>query len=109
MRMKNIVAILFFIITCITLNAQGKKVVVAQDGSGDFQTIQAAVNSMPDHSQIRLTIEVKNGVYPEKVVIPSWKTKITIVGEDKEKTIITWNDYSGKGTHTTFTSYTVLV
>jgi pectinesterase len=107
--MKRTIAILFFIATCVTLNAQGKKVVVAQDGSGDFQTIQAAVNSMPDHAQLRLTIFVKNGTYQEKLVIPSWKTKITLIGEDKEKTIITWNDYSGKGTLNTFTSYTVLI
>jgi pectinesterase len=111
--MKRLIASLIFIITCITLNAQGKKVTVAQDGSGDFQTIQAAVNSMPDHSQFRLTIIVKNGTYSEKLVIPSWKTKITLIGEDKDKTIITWNDYSGKEVNgvklSTFTSYTVLV
>jgi pectinesterase len=107
--MKNLVSVLFFFAACFNLNAQGKKVTVAQDGSGDFQTIQAAVNAMPDHSQLRLTINVKNGTYREKLVIHSWKTKITLVGEDEEKTIITWDDYSGKGSHNTFTSYTVLV
>jgi pectinesterase len=107
--MKKIIAILFLLAAHTTLNAQGKKVVVALDGSGDFQTIQAAVNAMPDHSLLRLTIIVKPGTYSEKLVIPSWKTKITLVGEDKDKTIITWNDYSGKGSHNTFTSYTVLV
>jgi pectinesterase len=107
--MKRSIAILFFVIGYISTNAQGKKVVVAQDGSGDFQTIQAAVNAMPDHSQLRLAIVVRNGTYQEKLVIPSWKTRITLIGEDKEKTIITWNDYSGKGNLNTFTSYTVLV
>lgn len=108
---------LWIVIVCLLLNAgasaQGKTVTVAQDGSGDFTTIQAAVNAMPDHSILRLTINVKNGTYSEKLVIPSWKTKITLVGEDKEKTIITWNDYSGKEVNgvklSTFTSYTVLV
>lgn len=107
--MKRSVAFLFFIVASFTLQGQGKKVIVAQDGSGDFQTIQAAVTAMPDHSVLPLTIVVKNGTYQEKLVIPSWKTNITMIGEDKEKTIITWNDYSGKGDLTTFTSYTVLV
>jgi pectinesterase len=111
--MKRLIFSIIFSIACFALNAQGKKVTVAQDGSGDFQTIQAAVNSMPDHAQVRLTIIVKNGTYSEKLVIPSWKTKITLVGEDKNKTIITWNDYSGREVNgvklNTFTSYTVLV
>lgn len=111
--MMRLVVIVLFVATCFALNAQGKKVTVAQDGTGDFQTIQDAVNAMPDHSQFRLTITVKNGIYSEKLVIPSWKTKITLIGEDKEKTIITWNDYSGKEVNgvklSTFTSYTVLV
>jgi len=93
---------------------------VAQDGSGDFKTIQAAVNAVRDLSQQQVTIFIKNGIYHEKLVIPSWKTKITLVGEDREHTIVTNGDYSGKanpgGTDqfgkdkfTTYTSYTVLV
>lgn len=93
---------------------------VAQDGSGDFKTIQAAVNAVRDLSQQQVTIYIKKGIYHEKLVIPSWKTKITLVGEDKEHTIITNGDYSGKanpgGTDqfgkdkfTTYTSYTILV
>lgn len=93
---------------------------VAQDGSGNFKTIQEAINAVRDLSQQRVTIHIKKGVYKEKLVIPSWKSNISLVGEDKENTIITWNDYSGKpyanGTdafgkdkHSTFTSYTVLV
>src|ERR1700761_3182163 len=93
---------------------------VAQDGSGDFKTIQAAVNAVRDLSQQQVTILIKAGTYHEKLVIPSWKTKITLIGEDREHTIITNGDYSGKanpgGTDqfgkdkfTTYTSYTVLV
>ncbi|HET9054638.1 MAG TPA: pectinesterase family protein, partial [Cyclobacteriaceae bacterium] len=111
--MKRILAGIVFMAMCLTTHAQGKKVTVAADGSGDFKTIQAAVNALPDHAQVRLTIFVKNGTYAEKLVIPSWKTKITLIGEDKDKTIITWNDYSGKEVNgvklSTFTSYTVLV
>lgn len=93
--------------------------IVAQDGSGDFRTIQEAVNAVRDHSQIRATIRVKNGIYREKLVIPAWKKNVTLIGESAANTIITNNDYSGKEfpnrdftgntKFSTYTSYTVLV
>ena len=93
---------------------------VAQDGSGDFKTIQEAVNAVRDLSQQRVTISIKAGIYREKLVVPSWKTNIALVGESKENTIITHADFSGKpfpggadpygkDKYSTFTSYTVLV
>jgi pectinesterase len=59
-------------------------------------------------------IFIKSGMYNEKVVIPSSKHKITLEGENKDNTIITNNDFSGKPDSfnekmTTFNSYTVLV
>lgn len=92
---------------------------VALDGSGDFRTIQEAVNAVRDLSQQQVTIHIKNGVYREKLVIPSWKTNISLVGESRDSTIITNSDYSGKpypgkdftgkDRYSTYTSYTVLV
>ena len=83
--------------------------VVAKDGSGNFQTIQEAVNSVKDFSQRRIRIFIKKGVYKEKLIIPTWKTRISLIGENKDSTVITNDDYSGKGGINTFTSYTVLV
>jgi pectinesterase len=93
---------------------------VAQDGTGNFRTIQEAVNAVRDLSQQRVTIYIRNGVYHEKIVIPSWKTMITLKGESRDSTIISYDDYSGKPVAggkdafgkekmTTYTSYTVLV
>lgn len=109
--MKKVFYVLMLTIAGTTADVMGQtnRIVVAQDGSGDFTNIAAAVNSRPDHSQTRIVIFIKNGVYREKLVIPSWKTNITLLGEDKEQTIITYDDYSGKGNLNTFTSYTVLV
>ncbi len=90
-------------------NVQKYYFVVAKDGSGDYTTIQAAINAAPDVAQKRVTIYVKNGVYHEKVVVPSWKTKITLTGQSKDSTIITYGDYHGRGDINTFTSYTVLI
>ena len=92
---------------------------VAQDGSGDFTTIQAAVNQVRDHAEKRVIIHIKAGTYNEKVVIPSFKRNITLKGEGAAKTIIQFDDYSGKpfrgidvtgdSKFSTYTSYTVLV
>ena len=93
---------------------------VAQDGSGDFKTIQEAVNAVRDLSQVQVAIYIKKGIYHEKLVIPSWKTRISLIGEGRGNTIITNNDFSGKANpqskdafgkdkFTTYTSYTVLV
>jgi pectinesterase len=92
---------------------------VAQDGSGNFKTIQEAINNVRDHAEIRVTITIKPGIYNEKVVIPFFKRNITLKGLDKEKTVISYNDYSGKPFRgiditgnlkfSTYTSYTLLV
>jgi pectinesterase len=95
-------------------------ITVAQDGSGNYKTIQEAVNSVRDLGQQQVRIYIKKGVYKEKLVIPSWKTNISLIGESPESTVITGNDYSGKPIpvgkdglglekYSTFTSYTVLV
>ena len=105
----RIPAFIFLFLSYFCLQAQPKKLVVAKDGSGDYTTIQAAVDALPAFPVDGVEIFVRSGTYREKLVIPSWKTNITLIGEDKENTIISWDDHSGKGDINTFTSYTVLV
>lgn len=83
--------------------------IVAQDGTGDFKTIQEAVNAVRDWSEAVVPIYIKPGTYLEKLVIPTHKTKIKLVGQNRQNTIISWNDYSGKNGLNTYSSYTVLV
>jgi len=90
------------------------KITVAQDGSGDFKSIQKAINSIRDLGPGEALVFIKSGTYNEKVVIPSSKHKITLEGENKDNTVITNNDFSGKldafnEKMTTFNSYTLLV
>jgi pectinesterase len=82
---------------------------VAKDGSGDFKTVQEAVNAVRDLSEVQVSIYIKKGIYKEKLVIPAHKSKISLIGENKDQTIITFDDYSGKGAINTYTSHTVLV
>lgn len=69
--------------------------VVAKDGSGDFFTVQEAVNAVPDYRKnIRTTILIKEGTYKEKLMIPASKNAISLIGDGEVK--ITFDDYAGK-------------
>jgi pectinesterase len=67
------------------------------------------VDAIPAFPEGGVEVNIRKGTYREKIIIPSWKTNISFIGEDKEQTIVSWDDYSGKGDIDTFTSYTVLV
>lgn len=94
-----------------TANPQQYKYVftVAKDGTGDYYNIQDAIDAMRVYPLAPITLYIKNGVYNEKIELPANNTDVTFVGENVDSTIITWNDYSGKGKHTTFTSYTAKI
>lgn len=69
---------------------------VAKDGSGDFETIQEMIYALPDFRKNETRVFIKDGVYKEKLTLPSTKTNITFIGESKENTILTNDDYAGK-------------
>jgi len=111
--MKTLLFALLFI-AGNTFAQQKSRLVVAKDGSGDFTSIQEAVSSVRDFSYFAVTIFIKKGVYREKLLIPSWKTGITLSGEDKDSTVIVNGDHTGKillnnNKVNTFTSYTLQV
>lgn len=86
--------------------------VVAKDGSGDFTTIQSAIEACKAFPYERIRIFIKNGVYHEKIFIPSCNTKISLIGESRDSTIISYDDYFdkiNKGRNSTFYTYTLLV
>ncbi|RSK42504.1 pectinesterase family protein [Hymenobacter perfusus] len=70
--------------------------VVAQDGSGQFRTVQEAFNAVPDFRKKVTTIFVKKGVYKEKLLLAGSKQFVQLVGEDREQTILTYDDYNQK-------------
>lgn len=71
------------------------KAIVAADGSGTFTTVQAAINAAPVKGQSRFVIQIKPGVYKEKVVVSSDKGPILLIGSDRDTTKITYEDYAG--------------
>jgi len=93
--------------------SQAGKIVVAIDGSGAYSSVQQAFNAVPKNNQKPVTIFIKKGVYKEKLYLDSTKRFITLVGEDRFNTILTFNDHTGtvspKGdTINTYTSYSFL-
>jgi pectinesterase len=69
--------------------------VVAQDGTGDFRTVQEAVNAVPDFRKGGPTrILIKKGVYKEKLVISNTKDGVQLYGEDG--VVLTYDDYAQK-------------
>ncbi|WP_456867988.1 pectinesterase family protein [Galbibacter sp. BG1] len=74
--------------------------IVSLDGTGDFTSVQAAIDEVPNFRKKQTRIFIKNGVYKEKLVLPASKTNVAFIGEDKENTILTFNDYASK--HNTF-------
>lgn len=85
---------------------------VARDGTGEFRNVGDAVEVCRAFMDYNKVIFVKNGTYKEKIIIPSWLDNIEIVGEDVEKTIITFDDHAnirlegtekGMGTFRTYT------
>ncbi|MBW7676151.1 pectinesterase family protein [Chryseobacterium chendengshani] len=110
--------LLIFVITLAQIvwaqNTPYRTITVTKDGSGEFSTIQQAINSVRDFGPGEALIKIKSGTYHEKIVISSSKHKITLQGDHQENTIITNDDYSGKldvlnEKMTTFNSYTLLV
>lgn len=86
--------------------------VVAKDGSGDYTTIQAAIDATKAFPDAPVSIFIKEGVYHEKVRVYSWNTKLLLAGENKENTIVTYSDYFdgiALGRNSTFHTYTLKV
>jgi len=69
-------------------------VVVAQDGTGDFPTVQNAVDHAGDRvtsgTYARIIIEIKPGTYHERVVVPKDRPNLTFLGSDAKATIISF-------------------
>ncbi|MFJ8596077.1 pectinesterase family protein [Streptomyces sp. NPDC093598] len=99
-----------------TKAAAATTLTVAQDGSGQYRTVQAAVNAVPANNPSRVVIAVKPGTYRELVKVPSNKPHVTIqgTGGSRKDTTIVYNNASGTpkpggGTYGTGGSATVAV
>jgi pectinesterase len=86
--MRNVILLVFTIAMAWSsaFSVERADIIVAQDGSGQFRSIQDAINSVPNTNSKHVMILIKNGIYREKLFIT--KSFITLVGEDRDSTRI---------------------
>ena len=109
--MRKVLGLLLLLVVVSGTWAQERQdtIVVSRDGTGNFRTLQEAIESARAFMDYTVTIYVRNGVYKEKVIVPSWVENIDIIGEDRDKTIITYDDHANINKMGTFRTYTVKV
>jgi pectinesterase len=90
-RLRWIVYLLLILPSTV---ASADEIIVAADGSGQFKTVQEAIDSLPKHNQELPTIHIKPGTYHEKILITT--PLVHLLGDDAEKTILTFDDYAIK-------------
>lgn len=88
---SKLLSLLFCLLCLFVFPASAKDIVVAQDGSGDFKTVQQAVDQVPDGNTQRVVIRIKPGIYKEQIRVSAAKRFLTFRGEDPFKTVLTYN------------------
>ncbi|MFC8367481.1 pectinesterase family protein [Streptomyces sp. NPDC057239] len=98
-------------------SAEATTLTVAKDGSGQYRTVQAAVNAVPANNASRVVISIEPGTYRETVKVPSNKPHVTFqgTGGSRKDTVIVYDNAAGtpkpdgSGTYGTSGSATVAV
>lgn len=117
---KLLLSLVFALAGTLAVNAANKydnpdTIFVARDGTAEFRNIDDAIEVCRAFMEYHKVIFVKKGTYKEKLILPSWLTNIEICGEDRDNTIITYDDHANvfiPGTDRkmgTFRTYTVRV
>ena len=98
---RHLVMVLSFIFYGLSFTFAGAQnfdnpdtIVVARDGTGQFRTVDEALEMCRAFMDYHKVIYVKRGTYKEKLIIPQWLQNIEICGEDRDNTIITYDDHA---------------
>ena len=93
--------LLLLIALCLSIVAQAAKsydnpdtIIVARDGTGEFRTVDEAIEVCRAFMDYHKVIYIKKGIYKEKLIIPQWLQNIELCGEDRDETIITYDDHA---------------
>lgn len=97
--MRRIYLILIALVTAISVSAANKydntdTLFVSRDGTCEFRNVADAIEVCRAFMDYRKVIFVRCGTYKEKITVPTWLTNIEICGEDRDRTIITWDDHA---------------
>ena len=86
-----------------------RDIYVNPDGSGDYKTITEALEGIRAYMDYTVTVHIANGVYKEKIIIPSWLQNVKFIGESADSTIITFDHHANIDKMGTFRTFTVRV
>ncbi|MFC4261454.1 pectinesterase family protein [Ferruginibacter yonginensis] len=92
MLTKKLLPLILCIFYATFGNAQTYDLIVAPDGSGNYTTVQAAINAAPTGSTTPYKIFIKNGKYREKITIASNKPFIQLIGESVANVFVYYDD-----------------
>ncbi|MDR2841304.1 MAG: pectin esterase, partial [Paludibacter sp.] len=120
--MKKTFLILISLLVLFPVFGQTHKdtLVVDRAGRGDFRNIQDAIEQVRAFDPLgQVVIYIRNGVYKEKLVLHTYITNVKLLGEDRDKTIITYDDHANIAAPTgsgatnnklgTFRTYTFMI
>lgn len=107
-RTTLLLAVLTF--TLCAFSQRQNYIVVDRNGTGNFRNIQQAIDSVRAFNPSgTVTIFIKKGVYKEKLEIPTHICNVRLVGEDRDKTIINYDDHANINKMGTFKTYTLKI
>jgi pectinesterase len=87
---------LFFLWTLLTFNfSTGQELTVAKDGSGQYSSVQSALDAIPEGNGKPFTIYIKQGIYKEVITVDARKSFVTLIGENAGNTILTYDNHAG--------------
>jgi pectinesterase len=95
--MKHLIFLFFTCLVSAAATGQSGKVtiVVAQDGTGDYKTVQAALDRVPPNSLLGYIIRIKKGTYKEVITVDATKCFISFIGDDPLTTVLTFDNHAG--------------
>jgi len=85
-------------LVAFTARGQARQVVVAADGTGNYRTVQAALDAVPKGNRTLFTIFIRRGTYREKLTLNKKQDFVKLLGEgtDPAAVVLTFDDYKGR-------------
>ncbi|MFA5044668.1 MAG: pectinesterase family protein [Paludibacter sp.] len=108
--MKKLLLFLFLSGSIFSYSQLQNYIVVDRNGTGNFRNIQQAIDSVRAFNPAgTVTIFIKKGFYKEKLVIPTYICNVRLIGEDRDNTIINYDDHANINKMGTFRTYTLKI
>jgi pectinesterase len=110
MKRFSLFLVQFIFTLSVIAQTTSNTIVVDRNGTGHFRTIQQAIDSVRAFNPAgTVTIFIKKGFYKEKLIIPTHVCNLHIVGEDRDRTIINYDDHANINKMGTFKTFTLKI